>query len=100
MARIRFEPSGFETQAEPGVAIVDLTDEHPAAEVPYSCRSASCGTCRVEVLEGHDALSEVEDDEREVLEVFDSAPRVRLSCQLRLVRECERVVLRVVDEEW
>lgn len=100
MARIRFEPSGFETDALVGAVIVDLTDEHPAAEVPYSCRSASCGTCRVEVIEGLEALSPIEDDEREVLEVFEGADNVRLCCQIRLAHDCERVVLRVCDPEW
>ena len=55
MARVRFEPSGYETEMAPGAAFIDLTDEHPEAEVPYSCRSASCGTCRVQVKQGAEA---------------------------------------------
>ncbi|MBW1761290.1 MAG: 2Fe-2S iron-sulfur cluster binding domain-containing protein [Deltaproteobacteria bacterium] len=47
MIRVRFEPAGFEVDAEPGEAIMDITDANPAAEVPYSCRAATCGTCRV-----------------------------------------------------
>ncbi len=95
MAVVRFEPSGYETEIRPGDRLVDVTDAHPAADVPYSCRSASCGTCRVEVLEGLDAMAEAEDDEREVLEVFCEEPHVRLCCQLRLERDTDRVVLRV-----
>lgn len=48
--RIRFEPSGFEVDAEPGESIVDITDATPAADVPDLCRAATCGTCRVEVF--------------------------------------------------
>jgi 2Fe-2S ferredoxin len=100
MVKLRFEPAGFETEARPGERLIDVTDEHPQADVPYSCRSASCGTCRVEVLEGEEALVTPEDDELEVLHAFGDEPRVRLCCQLRLARSAEsssRVVLRVVE---
>lgn len=79
---------------------MDITDAHPQAEVPYSCRAASCGTCRVEVIEGSGALSQADEVELEVLDVFGDTPeRVRLGCQARLVGgESERVTLRVCDE--
>ena len=99
MATVRFEPSGVEVPGvAPGTRLVDVTDEHPGAAVPYSCRSASCGTCRVEVLEGADALDEPELDELEVLEIFGDDPqRVRLCCQAKLARDTDRVVLRVCE---
>ena len=84
--RIRFEPSGVEVDAEPGEAIMDITDANPASDVPYSCRSASCGTCRVRIVEGGDALSEADIDELEVLDIFGDSPEdVRLCCQTKLV---------------
>lgn len=98
--RIRFEPSGFEVDATPGEAVVDITDIHPQADVPYSCRSASCGTCRVEVVEGGAALSNADAVELELLDVFGDTPdRVRLCCQARLVdADVSRVTLRVCDD--
>ncbi|MDH5491161.1 MAG: 2Fe-2S iron-sulfur cluster-binding protein [Myxococcales bacterium] len=100
MALIRFEPSGFETTIALGARIVDVTDEFPDAEIPYSCRSASCGSCRVEVVEGADAMAPAETDELEVLEAVDEGEGIRLACQLRLVGECERIVLRICDPLW
>ena len=97
MATVRFEPTGYETEVTPGSAFIDVTDEHPKSGVPYSCRSASCGTCRVEVVEGADAMAAPEDDELEVLEIFGDEPGVRLCCQLRMAKDTEKVVLRVVD---
>ncbi|MEM1413950.1 MAG: 2Fe-2S iron-sulfur cluster-binding protein [Myxococcota bacterium] len=97
MAKVRFEPSSFETTVTPGTALLDVTDEHPDADVPYSCRSASCGTCRVEVVEGADAMLPAEDDELDVLEIFGDEPGVRLCCQLTLAKETDQIVLRVVD---
>lgn len=100
MATVRFEPAGVEVGGvTPGTRLVDVTDEHPESEVPYSCRSASCGTCRVAVVEGGEGLSDPEEDELDVLEIFGDDPkRVRLCCQIRLERDVPKLTLRVCDE--
>lgn len=98
MATVRFEPSGYETEVIPGTRLVDVVDDHPEAEVPFSCRSANCGTCRVEVVQGGPAVAPPAEDEREVLALFGDRPAVRLCCQLELTHDTERVVLRVVDD--
>ncbi|MEM9194620.1 MAG: 2Fe-2S iron-sulfur cluster-binding protein, partial [Myxococcota bacterium] len=72
---------------------------HPEADVPYSCRSASCGTCRVRVVEGAEGLSAAEDDELDVLDIFGNEDAVRLCCQIKLERDVPRLVLEVVDPE-
>jgi ferredoxin len=98
MSIIRFLPSGFECQVKVGTALVDTCDEHPEAEVPFSCRSASCGTCRVRVKEGLQLLSKAQDDELDVLEVFGDGKDVRLCCQAVVTGE-GRIVLEVVEPE-
>jgi 2Fe-2S ferredoxin len=98
MAILRFEPEGVEIErVAPGTRLVDVTDAHPETEVPFSCRSASCGTCRVEVVEGVEALSAPDAEELDVLEIFGDEPGVRLCCQIVLERDVPRLVLRVVD---
>ncbi len=100
MTIIRFEPSGLEVEVNAPIALVEVTDANPAADVLYACLSASCGTCRVKVLEGRDALSEPEEDELEVLDLFDDDPAtVRLCCQAKLIDpEADRVVIHAHDE--
>lgn len=98
MAKVRFEPSGFEVEVAPGTALVDVCDDHPEAEVPFSCRSASCGTCRCQVVSGMEALSKAEDDELDVLEVFGDGADVRLCCQIKLTGDAD-VQLRVIEPE-
>lgn len=98
MTLLRFEPSGFETDVPTGKRFVDVTDENPEADVPFSCRAASCGTCRVRVVEGAQALNAPDDDELDVLEIFGDDDGVRLCCQLVLEEPVERVVLRVCDD--
>ena len=98
MAKVRFLPAGFEVEVAPGTALVDVCDDHPDTEVPFSCRSASCGTCRSRVLEGADALSKAEDDELDVLEVFGDGGNVRLLCQVVLEKD-QAVVFEILEPE-
>jgi ferredoxin len=73
-----------EADAPGGAALVDLCDEHQAP-VPFSCRSAVCGTCRVDVLEGADLLEPPLDEELDILDSFaDDPERRRLACQARV----------------
>src|SRR5215831_17781522 len=74
----------LEVDAPDGGALADLCDEHEAA-VPFSCRSANCGTCRIDVLEGIDLLAPPADDELDVLDLFGDDPlKRRLTCQARM----------------
>lgn len=71
-------------EAADGAALADLCDDHEAP-IPFSCRSASCATCHIEVLEGPDALLPPEDEELDVLEAIASPPpKFRLACCARL----------------
>jgi ferredoxin len=82
-----------------GGRLVDLCDEC-AAPVPFSCRSASCGTCRIDVIEGMDWLDPPGDDELEVLDLFGDDPaRRRLACQVRVRAGTGRVRVRPSDSE-
>jgi len=87
MPRIQFiglEGEVAETDVPAGAALVDLCDQLNAP-IPFSCRSASCGTCRLVVLEGANLLAEAEDEELQVLDAFGQAPpERRLACQARL----------------
>jgi 2Fe-2S ferredoxin len=88
MPTVTFESSDGKlkkTVAAPeGGSVADLCDDHEAP-IPFSCRSASCATCHIEVLEGQDAFQPPESDELDVLEAIDSAPpRFRLACCAKL----------------
>ena len=60
--------------------LLDACDD-ARAPVSFSCRSASCGTCRVEVLAGAELLDPPGPDELDVLAIFAAAPAERLACQ-------------------
>lgn len=75
---------GREKRAEipDGGELVDVCDEI-LAPVPFSCRSAMCGTCQIEVLEGADLLEPPSDDENELL-LLIAGEGTRLACQARV----------------
>lgn len=101
MPTVRFVDADHELAVEADVPeggpLVDLCDRHEAP-VPFSCRSASCGTCRIDVLQGLECLAPAEDEEVDVLAIFADPPSRRLACQAQLKPGPGLVVVRAVDE--
>jgi 2Fe-2S ferredoxin len=103
MIRVLFESpessaANVEVEAAGGTALVDLCDDGNAP-VPFSCRSASCGTCRVDVLEGGHLLQAPRDEELDILDIFGDDPaKRRLCCQARVGSGEGRVRVRPVGE--
>jgi 2Fe-2S ferredoxin len=88
-----------EIDAPEGAALVDLCDAHQAP-IPFSCRSASCGTCRIHVLAGADDFLSPAQDELDLLDVFNlQPPRVRLACQAKLRPGATRLWVKAFQEE-
>lgn len=87
MPTVRFESTDGSKRtvvdAPEGGSLADLCDDH-AAPIPFSCRSASCATCHIEVIEGADGLLPPEDEELDVLDAIGAEPpRFRLCCQAK-----------------
>jgi len=80
-----------------GGRLLDLCDD-ARAPVAFSCRAASCATCRVEVLAGGDLLAPPSEEERDVLAIFDAPPGQRLACQAIVLSGPGRVRLRWVND--
>jgi 2Fe-2S ferredoxin len=66
-----------------GGALVDIADDK-LLPIPFSCRSATCGTCHVEVLCGGEFLEDPLDDEAQLLEILRGPDGSRLACQARV----------------
>lgn len=82
-----------------GGRLLDICDEGKAP-VPFSCRSASCGTCRVEIVEGAELLEAPAEDEVDLLHVLGDDPaRYRLACQARVRAGAGRLRVRP-PTEW
>jgi ferredoxin len=82
--------------APEGGPLVDLCDEH-YAPIPFSCRSATCGTCHVVVVEGLEHFEPPDQAEAELLGILRGPRSSRLACQAVLKAEEGLVRLRSVD---
>ncbi|HME87375.1 MAG TPA: 2Fe-2S iron-sulfur cluster-binding protein, partial [Candidatus Nanoarchaeia archaeon] len=77
MAIIKTDDASIEVPD--GSRLRDVVDE---LGVPFSCRSGICGTCRIQVLEGEENLSPLNEQE----EYYGGLDRKnRLSCQASIV---------------
>ncbi len=73
-----------------GGALIDICDA-VLAPVAFSCRSATCATCQVEIETGGELLEAPGVAERELLAVLGEPENVRLACRA-LVRRGDGVV--------
>jgi ferredoxin len=87
MPTIEFEGSGMagEKTAEvpEGGELLDICDS-VLAPVAFSCRSASCGTCHIEILQGEDLLDPPGEEEQDLLDLLDGPANGRLACQAKV----------------
>jgi len=97
---VRFEPLGVEIDVAPGARILDVADEHPRVGIPYACRAANCGICRVVAEAGGELLELPSARELRLLERLECDPGTRLGCQARITSEprasVSRLILRVL----
>jgi ferredoxin len=70
-----------ETDVPKGGVLLDICDDM-LAPIPFSCRSASCATCHIDVLEGGELLEAPEEAERDLLDIVGGPPGSRLACQV------------------
>jgi ferredoxin len=102
MPTLMFEGNLFgddcRAEAPQGGPLVDVCDR-ATAPVPFSCRSATCGTCRIEILAGAEFFEPRETAEAELLEILGDPPRFRLACQAKLKKSEGVIRLRIADEE-
>jgi ferredoxin len=91
-------PVALTVSAPEGGALADVCDD-AGAPVPFSCRGANCGTCRIEVLEGASELTAPEAEEIRILELFAAAPSHRLACCVKMRPGLAVVRVRVVGDD-
>jgi ferredoxin len=83
-------------EAPEGGSLLDLCDEH-LAPIPFSCRSATCATCQIEILSGGDLLETPEVQEQDLLDIIGGPSGSRLACQAVVKPGPGLIRLRSVD---
>ena len=87
MAIVRFK--GFtEVEVPVGTSILKAAQQIDAPE-GYACGGVcACSTCHVYVKKGAELLSEIQDDENDILDkAFDVRSTSRLGCQARIEKD-------------
>ncbi len=81
MAKVHVKNTG-ETVDVPDGAQLDTLDGK--SSVLFACKSATCGSCMVKVLEGMENLEEPNETESTGLQAFGTDPKHRLMCQCKI----------------
>lgn len=79
--RVHFVLEDMDVEVPEGTRLIDVVDAS-GADITFGCRTGTCGTCRVRIVEGMDKLSSHTSEERDFLSALDAAPDERLGCQL------------------
>ena len=99
MPKVTFLPLNVTVEANEGESILDVALNH---DVPlqHACGGfCSCTTCQIEVQDGPEGLSPMEEDETERLEsVGQLKPAQRLGCQARVLKGSITVKMVNVDD--
>ena len=88
MPIVCFEPEGMEITVPVGTTILAAA-EQAGAHLGAACGGVcACSTCHVYVKDGLSALSEIEEDEEDILDkAFDVRPTSRLACQAKVQQD-------------
>ncbi len=85
MTKVRFVPDGVEVDVAPGTTILAAARAGGAPEGSACGGVCACSTCHVYVTVGAASLSEMQDDESDILDkAFDVRASSRLGCQARV----------------
>jgi 2Fe-2S ferredoxin len=97
MAAVTFQPFGTTVEAAEGESLFDA-GRRAGVPIPTACvGKASCGLCRVKILDGEAHLSPQNAEEKRHLGNTYFISKLRLSCQARIVPGGGQVVVELPD---
>ena len=79
--KVHFILEDLLVEAPAGTPLQRIADA-AGADITFGCRTGSCGTCRVRVVEGLAQCSEPGSEERDFLKGLDAPADQRLACQV------------------
>jgi 2Fe-2S ferredoxin len=94
VTRVRFTTEGLEVDVPEGTTLLEAARKAHAPMGSACGGNLACSTCHCWVKEGFDSLSEVADEENDILDkAFDVRPSSRLGCQAKVSGEPVEVEL-------
>lgn len=98
MALVYFTSEDVEVDCDEGISLVDIASEVDC-DITFGCKSGSCGTCRVRIVDGQENLSPPSREEKDFLDGFGAHPQERLGCQLKILGDCKITYVGLDDLE-
>ena len=103
MPIVRYPKENLEIEVPTGQTILQASRKCGAPE-GFACGGVcACSTCHIYVTQGLELLSEMEDDENDILDkAFDVRSNSRLGCQAKIVKDgvVEVEITRESHEAW
>ena len=103
MPTVRYPKENLEIEVPAGSTILQASRKCGAPE-GFACGGVcACSTCHIYVLKGLELLSEMEDDENDILDkAFDVRSNSRLGCQAKILKDgvVEVEITRESHEAW
>lgn len=94
MPKVTFANVGLSVEVAPGTSILEAARACGAPEGSACGGVCACSTCHVYVQKGFETLSEMSDDENDILDkAFDVRPVSRLGCQARVGDQDVEVII-------
>jgi ferredoxin len=101
MPRVRFVREGIEVEVPAGETILGAAKRAGAPEGDRCGGVCACSTCHVYVTKGFDQLSEIEDEEFDILDkAFDVRPSSRLGCQAKIEAADAEIEVEISGESF
>lgn len=79
-AKVFFVLEDLEVEVPHGTSLAEVVDAS-GADITFGCKSGTCGTCRVRVVDGLENLSPTTPEERDFLSSLEAEANERLGCQ-------------------
>jgi len=95
-AQIEFPITGEVCEVDYDDTLVDATFRFDLP-IRYRCERAVCTTCLVEVIEGVENLSVMDDREKQTLAAIKAKPNWRLGCQLSILGDVKLDYIPITD---
>jgi len=93
MPKVRFLKENIEIEVPDGSSILDAARKSGAPQGDRCGGVCACSTCHVYVTKGFDNLSEIEDEEFDILDkAFDVRMESRLGCQAKVHGDIEVII--------
>ena len=94
----RINAAPVEIEGKEGDTLLELAQDN-GVPVGYACGGVcACSTCHVQIQQGAESLSEMEENESDRLDLaFDVVPESRLGCQAKLTGTGD-VVVKISEE--